>query len=78
MSGRNKPVDLLLDARYLKRARSIPQEQLQSSIEQTLYSFHQALDGWRYHDLPADDVKLCLDALNALWLVVEERQSDIV
>lgn len=68
-------IELVLDAAYLKRARSIPQEQLQSSIEQVIYSLHQALDGWRYHDQPLSDVRLCVDAMNALLMVVEERQT---
>ena len=60
-----------IDPGYLKRASSIPQEQVSANLESIAISLHQALDAWRYRNAPHEDVAMCLDALIALWTVVE-------
>ena len=42
-------------------------------LDQIVTSMHIALDGWRYHDQPPDEVELALDAFIALWTIAQQR-----
>lgn len=64
-----------IDPSYLTRASQIPKEQVGDNLESIAISLHQALDSWRYRNGPAEDVALCVDALLALWTVVERRSN---
>lgn len=62
-----------IDARYIERARSMPASQVPEHLDSIAVSLQVALDGWRFRHAPLEDVTLCVDALAALWSVVEER-----
>lgn len=61
--------------RYIKRAEQIAPAQVGEHLDSIAISLHRALDNWRHHEGPAEDVTLCVDALAALWSVVETRIS---
>lgn len=64
-----------IDPAYLKRARSIDPHMAGDHMESIAISLHQAIDAWRFRDGPHEDVTLCVDAMAALWSVIEDRIS---
>jgi hypothetical protein len=68
-------VGRVIDAKYIKRAEGIDPRQVPEHLDSVAVALHQALDAWRFHDGPAEDVTLCVDALVALWSVTEHRIS---
>lgn len=62
-----------IDVKYMKRAEGIDPRQVPDHLDSVAVSLHQAIDAWRFHDGPAEDVTLCVDALVALWSVTEQR-----
>lgn len=63
-----------IDPAYIKRARGIDGHQVPEHLDSIAVSLHQALDAWRFHNGSSEDVSLCVDALVALWSVVESRE----
>lgn len=61
---------------YIRRAESVSSADAPAHLDSIAISLHQALDNWRYNGGPKDEVTLCLDAMVALWTVVERRQVD--
>lgn len=61
---------------YIRRAETISQYDAPAHLDSIVISLHQAIDNWRYHGAPSEEVSLCLDAFCALWTVVERRESD--
>lgn len=66
-------VERRIDLRYLDRAQKIDKSQVPEHLDSIAISLHQALDSWRYRNGPIEDVSMCVDALVALWSVVEQR-----
>lgn len=64
-----------IDLSYMRRASSLDRSQVPEHLDSIAISLHQALDSWRYHNGPEEDVTLCVDALVALWSVVEQRSG---
>ena len=64
-----------IDLRYMQRAEAIPDGSVGEHMDSIAISLHRALDDWRHNDGPAEDVALCVDALVALWSVIETRLS---
>ena len=64
-----------IDLAYMKRARSLEPHMTGDHMESIAIALHQALDNWRFHDGPSEDVTLCVDAMVALWSVIEDRIS---
>lgn len=63
-----------IDPAYIQRARGIDGQNIPDHLDSIAVSLHQALDAWRFHNGSGEDVSLCIDALVALWSVVESRQ----
>lgn len=75
-----KPKDNSLTSRtvsqsYVKRASSVNDEQLKSYLDSSLVALHQAVDQWRYRNGSKEDVDLCLDAIIAMWNVLDSRSE---
>lgn len=64
-----------IDMRYMKRAEKVPESSVGEHLDSIAISLHRALDDWRHNDGGTEDVTLCVDALVALWSVVESRVS---
>lgn len=64
-----------IDFRYMQRAEAIPDGSVGEHMDSIAISLHRALDDWRHNDGPVEDVTLCVDALVALWSVIETRLS---
>jgi hypothetical protein len=64
-----------IDMRYMKRAEKVPTSDVGEHLDSIAISLHRALDSWRHSDGSIEDVTLCVDALVALWSVVESRVS---
>jgi len=62
-----------IDPDHLKRASKVEQMLVGPYLDQIVTSMHIALDGWRYHDQPPDEVELALDAFIALWTIAQQR-----
>ena len=62
-----------VSASYVKRASSVDDTQLKSYLDSSLVALHQAVDQWRYHNGSKEDVDLCLDAIIAMWNVLDSR-----
>lgn len=64
-----------IDPAYVKRAKGIDPSSAPDHLDSIAVTLHQAIDSWRFHNGPAEDVSLCVDALVALWSVMENRLS---
>jgi hypothetical protein len=64
-----------IDMGYLRRAEQIPTSSVAEHLDSIAISLHRSLDAWRHNDGPVEDVTMCIDALVALWSVVESRVS---
>lgn len=64
-----------IDLNYIKRAEKLPEGSVGEHLDSIAMSLHRSLDSWRYSDGPVEDVTMCVDALVALWSVVENRVS---
>jgi len=65
-----------IDPSYLKRAESVDTQQLREYLDSSVVALHQAVDQWRYHKGQPEDVNLCLDAIIAMWSVLESRAGN--
>lgn len=65
-----------IDPRYLQRAAKIDATVVAEHLDTVALSLHQALDSWRYRNGSIKDVSMCIDALSALWCIVEMRSED--
>lgn len=57
----------------VKRAKKITDGELPVYADTVTMALAAYIDQWRFHDGPASDVALALDALNAVWNEVEIR-----
>lgn len=64
-----------IDPAYVKRAEAIDSQQLREYLDSSIVSLHQAVDSWRFRKGPQEDVTLCLDAIIAMWSVLERREQ---
>lgn len=64
-----------IDLNYIRRAEKLPSNDVGEHLDSIAVSLHRALDGWRHNEGPVEDVTMCVDALVALWSVVERRVS---
>lgn len=62
-----------IDPAYVKRAESIDSQQLREYLDSSIVALHQSVDSWRFHKGQPEDVALCLDAIIAMWNVLESR-----
>jgi len=74
--GRGASEQRQINPSYIKRAESIHPSDAPAHLDSIAISLHQALDNWRHNGGPADEVTLCIDAMVALWTVVERRHSN--
>lgn len=63
------------DLSYIRRASAIDPTAASEHLDSIAISLHQALDAWRGGTGGAEEVTMCVDALAALWSVVERRES---
>lgn len=62
-----------IDPAYVKRAEAIDNQQLREYLDSSIVALHQSVDAWRFHKGQQEDVALCLDAIIAMWNVLESR-----
>lgn len=64
-----------VDPKYFQRAASLSPNDAVAHLDAAIMSLHVSLDQWRYHEGPAEEVSLCVDAVAALWTVIEQRSD---
>lgn len=62
-----------LDPAHLDRADKVVNGLVGPYLEEIAISLHTSLDMWRFHDGPAEEVELALDAFLALWTSAVNR-----
>jgi hypothetical protein len=65
-----------INGEYLKRADSVDSSQVGSYMESIAISLHEAIDNWRFHDAPVNEVSTYVDALVAMWTSIEMRSHE--
>jgi hypothetical protein len=53
---------------HVRRAQKVPSAEVPGFLDSTVVALHQALDHWRYHNGPEEEVDLAIDAFLALWI----------
>lgn len=74
MVKRPKPsrINRPINPKHMRRAERVPQELIGPYLDEIVTSLHISLDGWRFHNQPAEEVELALDALIALWVTAQK------
>lgn len=62
-----------IDTRAYKRVKGMSDSEILSYLNDSSMSLGVALDMWRHHNAPANEVTLAVDAIVALWTEAERR-----
>lgn len=62
-----------IDTRAYERVKGLSDTQILSYLNDSSMSLGIALDMWRHHNAPANEVTLAVDAIVALWTEAERR-----
>lgn len=63
----------LTTQRSIRRAQKIPNTDLPLYLDTAVMGLGQALDAWRFHNAPGQEVEQAIDAIAVLWSEVERR-----
>lgn len=73
MLRKPKPVKRVVSPQMVGRASRTETGQLLSWLDTTTISLGSAVDSWRYHNAPKEDVDMCIDALYVIWNELQTR-----